>query len=92
MDLKEGDIIEYNNNGERTFKRKWVVIEITESDLEQGVNAPSVGLYAFGGMWYGTDILDYNSYGKILSTVGKDYIIVGNVKDYNLEEIRNMVG
>jgi hypothetical protein len=48
------------------YSRKGVVLRVTKKDMKTtGVQVMRPGLYVFSGYWYGTDPLDFRSYGKI---------------------------
>lgn len=47
--------------------RIWVVLDVSQNRFDTTtVNVEKPGLYAFGGMWYGYDIMSVDSYGKVL--------------------------
>lgn len=61
MNTLIGKIVKLTN----PFVRYAIILEVTEKDINNGINADDVGLYLFRGQWYGEDRLDINSYGKI---------------------------
>lgn len=63
------------------YNRKGVVLRVTLKDIKTtGVQVLRPGLYVFSGYWYGTDPLDFRSYGKILGKRGK---ALGRVTDHH---------
>jgi len=85
--IEEGDIITIKD-----YNRAWVLLYVTEEDLNNGVNAEEVGLHAFGGMWYGSDPLSIESYGKILD-IERDKIVevLDNVTHLPVKKIKELV-
>lgn len=79
-----GDVVEILRDG--NGMRKWVILEVTEADIEAGTDAVAPGLHAFGGMWYGDEALSINSYGKMISIDGAT--VLGRAEDYTLEELK----
>lgn len=48
------------------YNRKGVVLRVTLKGIKTtNVQVMRPGLYVFSGYWYGTDPLNFNSYGKI---------------------------
>jgi hypothetical protein len=48
------------------YSRKGIVLRVTLKDIKtSNVQVRRPGLYVFSGYWYGTNPLDFNSYGKI---------------------------
>lgn len=93
--LKFMTITESNSEGDVIFTsrtdRHWVLLNVTQDDLEKGLFADRVGLHAFGGMWYGDDPMAIKSYGKLLA-IGDGVKVVGTVHDYDLDTLKEMVG
>lgn len=48
-----------------------VEIPVTRRHLAQGINATRVGRYLFRGAWYGRDLADIDTYGKIEGQKGQ---------------------
>lgn len=77
--MKHGDLIILNkfvNKYGYHRRRKAVVLQVTQKDIDNGIDAIKPGLYAFHGFWYGKDPLSVASYGKIAEPVGQ---VVGRV-------------
>lgn len=51
--------------GGRHLTRLCVALPVNGHDIRKGMNARKPGLYLFRGSWYGDDMLDAASYGKI---------------------------
>lgn len=68
--MKAGDIIvtsqRFNN---RYYRRRALVLPVTNADIKQGANAAKPGLYAFAGCWYG-QTATMASFGKVLPAIG----------------------
>lgn len=59
-ELKEYDIIITK------YSKTWkYVLNVSKSDIVNGVDVNEPGLWLFYGMWYGTNTKDINSFGKI---------------------------
>lgn len=62
MKFKHGDLVKHPK-----YDRTWRVLQVTQERFDTtDIDVEKSGLYAFGGMWYGTDPLDISSYGKVL--------------------------
>ena len=55
------------HNGRRKLT---VQLPVTTKELRKGINAGKPGLYLFRGAWYGENLRDLESYGKIEGQVG----------------------
>lgn len=83
--IKIGDIIKIEGQ-----HRHWVCLKVTQDEIDNtGINACYPGLYAFGGMWYGDNPQDRNSFGKILPVSHND-VIIGRIEDYPIEELKKL--
>lgn len=83
--IKIGDIIVKNRH-----TRHWVCLKVTQDMIDTtDINAPYPGLYGFGGMWYGDNPQDNNSFGKILPVEYID-VVVGRVEDYSIEDLKRL--
>lgn len=95
QNLKPGMIIRFEEDLDNTTARDWVVLSVTQKHLQREgcMNAEKSGLYAFGGMWYGDDPLDVNSYGKIrcLYDYKHVYLIHENLKELDVETVKQLV-
>lgn len=89
-EIREGMLIQFANRPEA---RAWVVLNVTQQHIDEGLNAIALGLCAFAGMWYGIDPLDLNSYGKIAEIDKADsiYLIKENIGNLSHAAIRAMV-
>lgn len=78
--MRHGDLI-IKNKFVNTFgfkdSRKAVLLEVTQKDINQGTLVQKPGLYAFYGLWYGTDPLNHKCYGKCVEARGR---VVGRVR------------
>lgn len=86
----EGSIVRIKGH-----KRAWVVLFVTDADINSGPTlkracAEHPGLYAFGGMWHGKRKLHRRSYGKILPLDGTEKVI-GHVRDYSAADLAKLV-
>lgn len=78
--MKHGDLIILNkfvNKYGYHRRRKAVVLQVTQKDIDSGIDALKPGLYAFHGFWYGKDPLSIKSYGKMVYPVGQ---VIGRAK------------
>lgn len=74
--FKEGDVVKTDS-----YSRLWVVFEVTQKEFDEtDINVECPGLYAFGGMWYGTDITSRESFGKVLP-LDDSFEVVGNFQN-----------
>jgi hypothetical protein len=81
--LQHGDLIAVEGS-----HRYWVVLNISKKDLQNGINAPSPGLYGFGGMWYGRKVFHYKSYGKIQSLDDVKITWLGRARSFSIKDIK----
>ena len=73
------------------YDRFWVVLDITQEDIDAtDLNADKPGLYAFGGMQYGNNRYDHDSYGKILPITDEDKLM-GDIKTLPSWQLKKMV-
>ena len=68
-------IVMFADEFDNPYARNWIVLPVTMKDIKRGTSADSVGLYAFGGFWYGKQPTKIRSYGKI-SPITSDVILV----------------
>lgn len=88
--MKHGDLIITNKffqtHGFRHV-RKAVILRVTRRDIEKGIDVLTPGLYAFYGLWYGSDPLDPKCFGKCVEARGR---VVGNVRHTNKRLARTL--
>lgn len=77
--------------------RHWVVLRVSKRDVDSAnVNVTASGLHLFGGMWYGDDKTDTDSYGKVgdMTAIEPDdiEIIARDVRELPLDELKKLVG
>lgn len=68
--MKAGDLVAFikffdSDSGLIVNPVVCIVLNVTQSDLDRGLNADETGLHLFRGFWYGDDPLDIKCYGKI---------------------------
>lgn len=88
--IKEFQIVKIKN-----YDRNWILLNVTKEEIENTtINTNSTGLHAFGGMWYGKDFEDKNSFGKILSIKEKDVerVLCDNVREEKIKYVYNLLG
>lgn len=73
--MKAGDIVKVSGHN-----RVWVALPVTRKQVRRGVNARNPGLYLFGGAWYGKDLANIQSYGKIIPAANP-HKVIGNIKN-----------
>lgn len=73
VEIKEYDIVKVENDNNRL----WVAHNVTQQDIEKGVNAINPGIHLFGGIWYGDkNPFKMSSFGKMIP-LPENYEILG---------------
>jgi hypothetical protein len=72
--MKAGDIVRVPG-----YNRDWVALPLTLRNIRLGANARTPGMYLWGGAWYGRDLMNNRTFGKILRS-NVPHKIVGHVK------------
>jgi hypothetical protein len=76
--MKAGDIIRIPGHS-----RDWVALPVTRMQVTRRkgrINTRVPGLHLFGGAWYGTNLMNSSTFGKIVPAKGP-HKIVGHVND-----------
>lgn len=84
--IKEFDIIKVDN-----YNRAWIVINVTQEDLDLGYNTDHTGLHLFGGFWYGEDPSLNSSFGKMIDLPETGYNVIGTIHDFDLIELKKLL-
>lgn len=61
------------------YHRPWVALPVTRAQVRRGLNTHRSGMHLFGGPWYGKNLMDNTSYGKIIPLAGPRRVI-GHVR------------
>jgi hypothetical protein len=59
------------------WRRRGVILQVTQADILKGIDVKTPGLYLFSGMWYGKDPNNHMSFGKIQTPFGR---VIGNLR------------
>jgi len=85
---KVGDIVEYDYQigyyDHKRYKPGYcIVLDVTKKMMKKGIDCALPGLHGFYGKWYGEDIMNEKSYGKIHMLCDTFYQlkVIGNVND-----------
>ena len=87
--LKEYQVVKIKG-----YDRNWILLNVTKEELRiTGINTNKHGLHAFGGMWYGDDFTDKNSFGKILYIKEKDveFILSPDARKESIYYVHNLL-
>lgn len=69
--------------------RFWVVLDVSQKDIDKGLDVEKPGLYAFAGMWHGTDPADAGSFGKVLPIDGGH--VVSHIDNHPCDLIKTKI-
>jgi len=70
--------------------RVWIALEVTPELFETTpIDVPFPGVYAFGGMWYGENYLDINSFGKVLYLENISEFTIVKDNDVTIEALKS---
>ena len=84
MSLRIGTFLKHKDYPNRV----WVVLEVTQELFDNTtIDVPKPGFYAFGGMWYGENYLDINSFGKVLFLDNKFFCV--DAKDVTIKQLKS---